>query len=490
MKRKAWKRNFVLCVICIATATASSATTTFKFVSFNATDGGNPYLESLVQGIDGNLYGTTVFYGAHGTSYGTVFKISPTGTLTSLYTFCSKTGCTDGYQAFAGLFLATNGNLYGTTSTGGAHGSGTVFKITPAGTLSTLYSFCSQTGCADGVLPLAGLVQGTDGKFYGTTHSGGAHGNGTVFKITITSTGATLTTLYSFCPKIGCADGSYPWAGLVQGTDGNFYGTTLGGGAHGNYGTVFKIIPTGTPTLTTLYSFCSQTGCTDGTQPYAGLIQASDGNFYGTTLGGGTNHNGTVFKITPTGTLTTLHRFVHTDGFAPSAGLVQATDGNFYGTTSEGGANGHGTVFKITPGGTNTLATLHNFSGPDGSGVNGVIGGLVQDTNGNFYGTTAYGGASNVCTGGCGTVFSLSVGLGSFVKTLPSSGKVAATVYILGTNLTSASNVSFNGSAATFTVVSASEIKTTVPSGATTGFVTVTTSGGTLKSNKVFRVLP
>ena len=376
MKRKAWKRNFVLCVICIATATASSATTTFKFVSFNATDGGNPYLESLVQGIDGNLYGTTVFYGAHGTSYGTVFKISPTGTLTSLYTFCSKTGCTDGYQAFAGLFLATNGNLYGTTSTGGAHGSGTVFKITPAGTLSTLYSFCSQTGC------------------------------------------------------------------------------------------------------------------TDGTQPYAGLIQASDGNFYGTTLGGGTNHNGTVFKITPTGTLTTLHRFVHTDGFAPSAGLVQATDGNFYGTTSEGGANGHGTVFKITPGGTNTLATLHNFSGPDGSGVNGVIGGLVQDTNGNFYGTTAYGGASNVCTGGCGTVFSLSVGLGSFVKTLPSSGKVAATVYILGTNLTSASNVSFNGSAATFTVVSASEIKTTVPSGATTGFVTVTTSGGTLKSNKVFRVLP
>jgi len=433
MKRKAWKRNFVLCVICIATATASSATTTFKFVSFNATDGGNPYLESLVQGIDGNLYGTTVFYGAHGTSYGTVFKISPTGTLTSLYTFCSKTGCTDGYQAFAGLFLATNGNLYGTTSTGGAHGSGTVFKIAPAGTLSTLYSFCSQTGCADGVLPLAGLVQGTDGKFYGTTHSGGAHGN---------------------------------------------------------YGTVFKIIPTGTPTLTTLYSFCSQTGCTDGTQPYAGLIQASDGNFYGTTLGGGTNHNGTVFKITPTGTLTTLHRFVHTDGFAPSAGLVQATDGNFYGTTSEGGANGHGTVFKITPGGTNTLATLHNFSGPDGSGVNGVIGGLVQDTNGNFYGTTAYGGASNVCTGGCGTVFSLSVGLGSFVKTLPSSGKVAATVYILGTNLTSASNVSFNGSAATFTVVSASEIKTTVPSGATTGFVTVTTSGGTLKSNKVFRVLP
>lgn len=481
MKRNTWKRNFVLCVISIAMAIASSATT-FKFVSFNGTDGANPYLESLVQGLDGNLYGTTL-YGAHGTGYGTVFKISPTGALTSLYTFCSKPGCIDGYQPFAGLVLATNGNFYGTTSTGGAHGSGTVFKITRAGTLSTLYSFCSQTGCADGVQPLAGLVQGTDGNFYGTTHGGGANGSGTVFKIT--PTGTTLTTLYSFCPKTGCADGFYPWAGLVQGTDGNFYGTTVGGGSHGNYGTVFKINP-GTHMLTTLYSFCSQTGCTDGTSPYAGLVQGTDGNFYGTTLGGGTNHNGTVFKITSTGTLTTLHRFVHTDGFAPSAGLVQATDGNFYGTTSAGGANGLGTVFKITPGGMNTLTTLHSFGGADGNGPYG----LVQDTNGNFYGTTQYGGANNVCSGGCGTVFSLSVGLGPFVETLPTFGKVAATVYILGTNLTSASDVSFNGTSATFTIVSATEIVTTVPSGATTGPVYVTTSGGRLKSNKVFSVLP
>jgi uncharacterized repeat protein (TIGR03803 family) len=265
---------------------------------------------------------------------------------------------------------------------------------------------------------------------------------------------------------------------LTQGTDGNFYGTTVNDGANGNAGTVFKITPAGT--LKTIYSFCSQTGCSDGQYPYAGLVQGTDGNFYGTTLSGGTAHYGTVFKITPTGTLTTLHRFIHTDGFAPYAGLVQATDGNFYGTAWGGGANGGGTVFRITPAG--TLATLHNFAGADGSNVTG---GLVQDTNGNFYGTTQYGGANSD-----GTVFNVSVGLRPFVKTLPTSGKVAATVYILGTNLTSASNVSFNGVSAGFTVVSATAIKTTVPSGATTGFVTVTTSGGTLRSNKIFRVLP
>jgi uncharacterized repeat protein (TIGR03803 family) len=440
-------------------------------VSFNGTNGANPYLESLVQGLDGNFYGTTLYGGVH--HNGTVFRITPAGTLTTLYSFCSKTGCADGYQPFAGLVLATNGNFYGTTAYGGTHGYGTVFRITPAGTLTTLHSFAST----DGAYLDAGLVQGTDGNFYGTTHSGGAKGLGTVFKIT---PAGTLTTLHSFClnwPST-CTDGFYPWAGLIQGTDGNFYGTALGGGANGNYGTIFKITPAGM--LTTLHSFCSKGGCTDGTQPYAGLVQGSDGNLYGTTLGGGTSLRGTVFKITLAGALTTLHSFAGTDGTGPYAGLVQATDGNFYGTVSGGGANGHGTVFKITPAG--TLTTLHSFTGADGSGATG---GLVQGTNGNFYGTTPYGGTS-----GNGLVFSLSVGLGPFVKTLPTSGKVAATVFILGTNLTSSSNVSFNGTSATFTVVSATEIKTAVPGGATTGPVHVTTSVGMLKSNKVFRVLP
>src|SRR5208337_4428285 len=178
-------------------------------------------------------------------------------------------------------------------------------------------------------------------------------GVGTVFTIT---PGGTLTTLYSFCSQSGCTDGANPYAALVQGTDGNFYGTTLGGAANG---TVFKMTPGGT--LTTLYTFCY--GCT-GVSPYAALVQGSDGNFYGTTSFGGANGDGTVFRITPSGTLTTLHSFDGTDGAAVYAGLVQGTDGNFYGTTAQGGGSGVGTVFTITPGG--TLTTLYSFCSQSG----------------------------------------------------------------------------------------------------------------------------
>jgi len=263
-------------------------------------------------------------------------------------------------QPYAGLVQASDGNFYGTTLEGGSNNGcslgsgscGTVFKITPGGTLTTLHSFCSQPNCTDGGNPYAGLVQASDGNFYGTTFERGANGDGTVFKIT---PGGTLTTLYSFCSQPNCADGSIPYAELVQATDGNFYGTTTqGAGAYGNGGTVFKISPQSPYTLTSLYSFCSQPNCTDGDDPIAGLVQASDGNFYGTTQqGGGTNcsnnpnHCGTVFKMTPAGGLTTLYRFDGSDGKWPIAGLVQATDGNFYGTTYTGGAYNFGTVFEL-----------------------------------------------------------------------------------------------------------------------------------------------
>ncbi len=244
---------------------------------------------------------------------------------------------------------ASDGNFYGTASGGGANGGGTVFKITPSGTLTTLYNFCAQSGCADGETPYAGLVQASDGSFYGTTFSGGAHLGGTVFKITLSG---TLTTLYNFCAaQSGCADGSYPTAGLVLASDRNFYGTTEFGGGNGQ-GTVFKITPSGT--LTTLYNFCAQSGCADGSAPLAGLVQASDGNFYGTASGGGANGEGTVFKIPPSGALTTLNNFGAqsgcADGSFPTAALVQARDGNFYGTTVFGGVNGNnGTVFRLVP---------------------------------------------------------------------------------------------------------------------------------------------
>ena len=243
---------------------------------------------------------------------------------------------------------------------------------------------------------------------------------------------------------------------MVQGADGNFYGTTYSGGADCGRvcdGTVFKITPEGM--LTTLHNFNGG----DGSNPN-GLVLGMDGNFYGTTFQGGTGTScgtdgcGTVFVITPSGTVTTLHSFDKTDGSFPYAGLIQATDGNFYGTTYEGGTNDDGTVFKVTTDG--ALTTLHSFDGTDGSSM---LAGIFQSTNGNFYGTATNGGT---IPDSCGTVFRLSVGLGPFAETLPTSGKVGREVVILGNNLTAATSVTFNGTEARFRAVSGTEIRTRV----------------------------
>ena len=339
--------------------------------------------------------------------------VSPAQTFQTLVSF----DLTDGAYSYGALIQGADGNFYGTTYTGGANGEGAVFEVTPGGTLNPLYSFCSLSNCADGTRPRAGLVQGTDGNFYGTTFLGGANDNamcnpgsgsgcGTVFEM---RPDGTLTTLYSFCSLSSCADGIGPYAGLMQGTDGNFYGTTSTGGAN-HVGTVFQITPAGT--LTTLHSFCSLSKCGDGSDPGGELVQGADGNFYGTTAAGGASIEGTVFKITPEGILTTLYSFCSlskcADGAGPRAGLVQGTDGNFYGTTYADGANSGGTAFQITPGGTlNTLYSLCSWSNcADGSGP---WGGLVEGTDGNFYGAALFGGnVSAACDNGCGTVYKLS----------------------------------------------------------------------------------
>jgi uncharacterized repeat protein (TIGR03803 family) len=450
------------------------ATTFTTLHSFDGTDGRLSFA-GLMQATNGNLYGTT-YYGGTKDS-GEVFEINPGGTLTTLHSFCSKRGCTDGEYTYAVPIQGTDGNFYGTTYLGGSKELGTVFKVTPSGTQTTLHTFAGP----DGSEPLAGLVQGANGSFYGTTNMGGAEGYGVVFKIT--PSGA-FTTLHSFCSQSGCTDGGYPYAALVQGIDGSLYGTTLGGGSAKGFGTVFKITPSGK--LSTLHAFCTKSGCPDGKFPQTGLVQASNGNFYGTTISGGAYSDGTIFEITPSGKLSTLYNVCPQSGCPDGnylyAGLIQATDGNLYGIMDVGGANGAGTIFKITMSG--TLTTLYNFcsqSGcPDGQYPSG---GLLQDTDGNLYGTTADGGAN-----GSGTVFSLSVGLGPFVEAQPTAAKVGATVKILGTNLTGATSVSFNGTAATFSVVSSSEITTAVPVGATSGEVQVVTPSGTLLSNVSFRV--
>jgi uncharacterized repeat protein (TIGR03803 family) len=480
-----WKSICAVLVLCTATAISSHAQFT-SLVSFclqsRCTDGESPRV-GLVQGRDGLFYGTTHDGGTIG--YGTVFKITAKGTLTTLHSFCTSS-CTDGGLPNR-LVLGTDGNFYGTT--GGSPFVGTVFKITPGGTLTTLYTFCSKPSCADGEYPKAGLVQGTNGSFYGTTSSGGAYNNGTVFKIT---PGGTLTTLYNFCSQIKnniCTDGAIPQTELVQGKDGNFYGTTAA-----YAGEVFKITPQGK--LTTLYTFCSQANCVDGADP-TGLVQGGDGNFYGTTYQDGANgEGGTVFKMTSTGALTKLYSFCAqsgcTDGAGPLAGLVQGTDGSLYGTTAGGGASGYGAAFKIKPIG--GLTTLYSFCSQP-SCVDGYSpwAGLLQATNGTFYGTTLDGGTNTFCpsSAACGTVFSLATGLNPFVVIRATSGKEGAKIGILGQGFSDSSVVKFGGvQASTIAVTGSTYILATVPAGALTGPVTVTTGGTTLTSSQTFKVLP
>lgn len=470
----------------ICMVTVASAQTFTSLVSFNTTDGKTPSNQSLVQGLDGSLYGTTVYGGANG--QGEVFKITPGGTLTMLHSFCPVAGCADGQNPNGRLVLVTGGNLYGTTYGGGAHGGGTVFKITPTGTLTTLYSFCAKFGCADGLNPLAGMTLAADGNIYGTTvlggtgGCGGCHGGGTMFKISLTG---ALSTLHSFCTGT-CADGANPSNPLAQGTDGNFY--TVITGRSGYYsGYVLKLTPVGK--FTVLHTFCTTTGCPDGIFPEGPLVLSNDGNFYGTAQQGGAFNQGTVFKVTTTGTLTTIHSFDYTTsgnlGSNPTSGVVLGSDGNFYGTTYYGGMAcvfGCGTVFQLTPAG--GLTTLHEFNYTDGSAPYG----LVQATFAPLYGVTYASGSNG--SSSFGTVFSETDSLPEFARLTAYAGKVGASIDILGQNFSSATKVTFDGISASFTAPSGSYITTKVPAGALTGNVVVTTGAGTFTSDRVFDVTP
>ncbi|HTW37477.1 MAG TPA: choice-of-anchor tandem repeat GloVer-containing protein [Steroidobacteraceae bacterium] len=342
-----------------------------------SSDGSDPY-HCLIEATDGDFYGTTLAGGAH--SGGTIFEITQSGAESVFFSFAS--------MPFACLTQGSDGNFYGTTASGGSSGRGTVFEITPSGTETTLYSF--PAGASQ---PYTGLIQGSDGNFYGTTGANGTSDDGTVFEIT---SSGVKTVLHAF-PKGTSSDGQIPYAGLVEGSDGNFYGTTYFGGSS-DLGTVFMVTPSGAETV--LYSF---TGGSDGASPYAGLIEGRDGNLYGTTYAGGTSGLGTAFKITPSGTETVLYSFAggSTDGANPEAGLTEGPDGNFYGTTFLGGASNLGTVFKLTPGGTETV--LHAFAGGASDGAKPTAN-LVQGSDDNLYGSTNAGGPS-----GNGTFFKVTL---------------------------------------------------------------------------------
>jgi uncharacterized repeat protein (TIGR03803 family) len=349
---------------------------------------------------------------------GTIFKIAPDGTYSVIYSFGA--GPDDGQVPQSALIQGSDGNLYGTTNQGGASAAsdGTVFKISPGGAYSVLYSFGSSSN--DGALPGSGVVQGADGNFYGTTAVGGAFpascsgiGCGTVFELTPQG---QETVLYSFGGND--IDGEMPQASLLLASDGNFYGTTPWGGAYKG-GTVFKISPSGTYTL--VYSFGATAN--DATNPLVPLIEGADGNFYGTTyLGGAATCTGppsdgvpaapgacgAVFRITPTGAESVIYSFgsTSTDGFRPQSALVLGADGNFYGTTELGGLYGNGTVFRITASGTETV--LYSFAGSPADGAFPAAP-LIEGSGGKFYGTTLAGGSETACgpDPGCGTVYGL-----------------------------------------------------------------------------------
>ncbi len=471
-KLAGWKKASALLFLCAATGITVSAQTFTTLHSFTGTDGANPYA-GMTQGTDGNLYGTTIDGGAN--SSGNVIRITPSGTLTSLYDFCSQSNCTDGQYPVSTLVLGNDGDFYGTTQNGGVYNPlyGTIYKVSPTGVLTTLHSF----NAIDGVSPYGSLLLASNGNFYGTATEGGActstGGCGTIFMMT---SSGSFTTLYNFCLQSGCPDGQFPGGGLIEASDGNIYGTTRAGGnftcAVDGCGTIFKITPSGA--FTTLHLFAKA----DGAYPTPGLIEVSKGLFYGTTTSGGKKGSGTVFTMTASGTLTTLYTFDGTDNAVPSA-LAPGSDGNFYGTTAGGGTASQGTIFKITPAG--TLTTLYSFSGT----FFYYFGGLMQGTNGSFYGTTYFGGTDND-----GSIYGLATGLKPFVSVQPGSGQAGATVKILGNNLTSATSVTFHGTPAVFQVVSKNLITATVPAAATSGRVEVMGSGHSLLSNVPFLVAP
>jgi len=453
-------------VLAVTGAGAQTITGIYDFGS-HSNDPLNPQnVGGISQGRDGNMWSTAPKGGKYG--IGAAFKITPGGKLTDVHDFNPNAKPIPEGTPYSGLTLGTDGSFYGAMINGGKYGDGAVFRMTPAGVATILYSF---TGGNDGKNPYAPPIEGSDGNFYGTTFIGGLDNDGTVYWMT---PAGKLTTCVSFTGS----DGYQPYSPLVQGTDGNFYGTTSNGDS---FGTAFQVTPAKACAVTTLYGFNDAGG--DGAYPDGVLVEGNDGNFYSSAYEGSTNNYGVVYKITTKGAYTEFFGFAGgSEGNQPVRGLLLATDGNWYGVTNVGGADGIGTLYQLSANG-KTFRSWP-FSGSDGANPNVT---MIQNTNGTIYGDTQIGGA----TTNTGTFFKFT-GLKSekpFVSLLPASGKVGATIEILGQGFTGAKGVSFNGTTATkFTVVSSTYMTAVVPTGATTGFVTVTTPTATLQSNRKFRV--
>ena len=498
--------------------------------NFNNTSGTSPSdPQVLAQGRDGNLYGTAPQAGTGGG--GVAFSVTPDGTLSEIHNFSGA----DGFRPNAGLTLGLDGNFYGTTVLGGNNNLGEVFQLTPEGFVFVLYSF---TGGSDGAYPyappvlgndgslygvtksataykitttgtftllgtipgqsFAPLILGADGNFYGTTQYGGKFNQGTVFRMTPTG---VINVIYSF----DTTHGGTPWGGVVQ-AGGNFYGTTTGGGSGGG-GVVYRLTPSGN--ITVIHNF-PVGSVDDGSDPIAGLMFGTDGLFYGSTFSGGSNGYGTLFEIDASGQhYSFLNQFDKTTGANPESNLVQHTNGTAYGMALAGGSVGDGVFFSLD---------LHFGARARTVLSSGVVGSLVEFLGSGFTGATSvnFTGATvvphvdsdtylvaRVPTGaltGPVTVTTPSGTLSSMTKFLvipkisgfsPTSGPVGTSGTITGNSFTGATKVTFGGVAATtFSVFRDSSLTATVPTGARTGKISITTPGGTATSSGIFTVTP
>ncbi len=508
-------------------AIEASAQTYTDIHNFDGSKGASPSSpQLLVQGRDGNLYGTTP-YG--GNNSGVVFKITPDGALTIIYNFDGP----NGERPDAGLTMGTDGNFYGTTLYGGTHNVGTIFQVTPAGVHTLLYSF---TGGSDGEYPyatptlgadgnlygvtqsataykitpsgkftllgsipersFAPLVLANDGNFYGTTQRGGSTNAGTVFKMT---PAGKVSIVYNFDTTHGAA----PWGGVVQGADGNLYGTTTAGGSVSG-GVVFRVTRSGS--LKVLHNFPTNDP-NDGNNPVAGVVTATDGNIYGVTFAGGINGLGVYYEVSAAGKYSVLYNFDKPNGSEPSATAMQHTNSAIYGLTGAGGSLGDGVVYSL---GLNTgsFVKLVLSSGKVGSTVQILGSGFNSTTKVKFNGTSANftvvsdtymtakvpaGAASGpiLVTTSAGPLASSTSFriIPKVVSFSPTSGTVGAQVVIKGNTFTGATKITFGGAkATTFSVDSDTQITATVPAGAKTGKITVTTPSGSGTSSAVFIV--
>ena len=450
---------FVLAVFVVAiagTAIPAQAQTYTDLHDFNP-GAGDPYnFDSgrLSQGRDGNFYGESANGGTSGA--GTVFQLTPSGAAAIIHSF---TG-TDGSSPHGGLTLGVDGNFYGDAVSGGSSNYGSIFKVTPAGTLTVLHNF-SNTG--DGYNPYNALVLGLNGNFYGTTNSNPE----TIYQITPAGTFKTVHTL--------TASEGYQGGQLTVGRDGKLYGAMNLGGANG-FGEAFKMTTSGS--LTVLHNFDS----TDGADAASGMVQAANGKFYGGASLGGSSNAGVIYSVTSAGTFAVLHDLNGaTDGYEPFGELILASDGNMYGTTNAHGSSNCGTIFQVTPAG--SYSVIYNFDNTHGCNPREQV---LQGTNGLLYGLVNSGGAN-----GNGAFYSLNAGLSSFISLMSASGVEGAKVEILGQGFSNASVVKFGGTAASIIAVTGTTyITATVPAGALTGSIAVTTGATTLNSLQTFKVLP